>query len=124
MAAEGYDPQRSQVNETQLANFLRSSITGNIEEVPGVGASAKQKLAEGEDSIETTYQLIAKYLSLKGENVDCIEHCERFWLWLKSQGINSYRSGIVLSIAEKVNTMMPGIYDGALYEQDDEEEKA
>ncbi|CAM9968963.1 unnamed protein product, partial [Heterosigma akashiwo] len=106
--AEGYDPKRSQVSETQLAEFLRSAITGRIDEVPGVGNSAKGKLAESDEKIETTYQLIAKYLALKGEEVDCIEHCERFWLWLKSVGINSYRSGIVLSIAEKVNTMMPG----------------
>ena len=37
-----------------------------------------------------------------------MEHCDKFWYWLQSKGINSNRSGIVNAIAEKVNTWIPG----------------
>lgn len=40
--------------------------------------------------------------------VDSVEHCDKFWYWLQSKGINSNRSGIVNAIAEKVNTWIPG----------------
>lgn len=43
--------------------------------------------------------------------VDCVEHCDKFWYWLQSKGINSNRSGIVNAIAEKVNTWIPGEED-------------
>ena len=43
------------------------------------------------------------------------EHCDAFWAWLRAKGLNAYRAGIVLCIAEKVNTMIPGIYDGTVY---------
>jgi hypothetical protein len=45
--------------------------------------------------------------------IECAQHCDAFWFWLKSKGITAYRSGIVMAIAEKVNTMLPGIYDAA-----------
>ena len=47
-----------------------------------------------------------------GEGVDSVEHCDKMWHYLKGKGINSYRSGIVQAIAEKVNTWLPGTYDG------------
>ncbi|DBA01758.1 TPA: hypothetical protein N0F65_010168 [Lagenidium giganteum] len=120
--ADGYDPQKSRVAEDTLADFLRAPLTGDLTEVPGIGKAAVGKLAEGEDGdrIENTFQLIGKFLMLKGNSednddglVDIKEHCDAFWHWLKSKGISSYRSGIVMAIAEKVNTMVPGIYDAA-----------
>ncbi len=48
---------------------------------------------------------------LKGADTTTQEHCDAFWRWLDSRGINSHRAGIVKAIAEKVNVMMPGIYD-------------
>lgn len=71
--------------------------------------------------VTSTYQLIGKFLSLKGEDVEgdvvqTVEHCDRFWYWLKEVGIVAHRSGIVNAIAEKCNTWLPGIYDEAQYE--------
>lgn len=48
-----------------------------------------------------------RYLLLKGPDdkehkVSCVEHCDKFWAFLQSKGVNSYRSGIVQCIAEKV----------------------
>lgn len=57
-----------------------------------------------------------------GEKVESIEHVEKFWHWLKNRGITSYRSGIVRSIAEKVDHMIPGIYDKDMYGDDDEDD--
>mmetsp|Transcript_1057 Transcript_1057/g.1758 ORF Transcript_1057/g.1758 Transcript_1057/m.1758 type:complete len:122 (+) Transcript_1057:154-519(+) len=120
MAAQ-YHPKRSQVSDEQLARFLISPITGAVDEVPGVGPVAKRKLAEAEDNIQTTHQLLGKFLSFKGKETDCIEHLEEFNHWLETIGISRYgRVGIVRSIAEKANTMMPGIYEGSLYPDDDE----
>ena len=48
------------------------------------------------------------------------EHVQRFWHWLAEKGIKAHRSAIVRAIAEKMNQMMPGIYDVDIY--DDEEE--
>jgi hypothetical protein len=81
--------------------------------VPGIGPAAKAKLAE--KGISTTFGLIGQFLLLKEEGVGPIEHCDRFWYWLNAAGINSYRAGIVQCIAEKVDTMFPGIYDASKY---------
>jgi hypothetical protein len=39
-----------------------------------------------EHEVTTTYQLIGKYLSLKGEGVEPVEHADRFYFWLKNIG--------------------------------------
>jgi hypothetical protein len=72
--------------------------------------------------VVNTYQLIAKFLSLKGadasgKTIEIVEHCDRFWYWLKDVGIDSTRSGVVLAIAEKCNHWIPGIYDSDQYEE-------
>ena len=110
-----------------MAEFQRTRLTGDLSEVPGIGPAAIKKLAEGEDDdkITNTFQLIGKFLMLKGpdedeEKVTTREHMEKFWYFLQEKGISSHRSGIVRCIAEKVNGMMPGIYDASEYASDDE----
>ena len=66
-----------------------------------------------------------KFLMLKGPDedghkVESNEHMQKFWHWLAEKGISSHRSAIVLAIAEKMNTMMPGIYDPSDYDDDEE----
>ncbi|CAN0417172.1 unnamed protein product [Pylaiella littoralis] len=115
----GFDPKKSQVSKKKLADFIRLQLGGNLTEVPGVGDEAVKRLATGEgvERVTNTYQLIGMFLALRGPDkgddhqVDTKEHCEKFWNWLKSKGINSNRSGIVTAIAEKVNIWIPGIYD-------------
>lgn len=51
-------------------------------QVPGIGPATVRVLKEHE--ITTTYQLIGKYLSLKGEGVEPVEHADRFYFWLKN----------------------------------------
>ncbi len=68
-----------------------------------------------------------QFLMLKGPDtaeskVECMEHCEKFWYWLQSKGVSAHRSAIVKAIAQKVNGIMPGVYDPALYDEEEEEE--
>ena len=114
-AEEGFNPNRSQVSDDKLAEFLDAPIQEDITSVPGIAASAKQKLAsgEGDDVVTTTYQLIAKFLYFRGEGASSAEQCDAMWYWLQGKGVSSHRAGIVHCIAEKVNTMIPGMYDSA-----------
>mmetsp|Transcript_7098 Transcript_7098/g.10819 ORF Transcript_7098/g.10819 Transcript_7098/m.10819 type:complete len:151 (+) Transcript_7098:329-781(+) len=124
----GYDPKRSRVSDDRMTEFQRSKLTGDLSEVPGIGPAAIKKLADAEnddDKITNTFQLIGKFLMLKGPDedgnkVETREHMEKFWYFLQEKGISSHRSGIVRCIAEKVNGMMPGIYDASEYADDDD----
>ena len=111
--SEGYDKNRSSVGADKLAEYLRADVDADLRSIPGVGPKAVEKLnARG---ITTTFQLIGQFLMLKDEGVGPVEHCDRFWYWLKDVGIDSHRSGIIQCIAEKLDTMFPGIYDGSAY---------
>ena len=117
MAATGYDPSRSQNNPDTLANFLRSPITGDLTEVPGIGPATAAKMKDA--GVSTTYALFGKYLMLKQEGVESIEHCDRFFHWLESIGTPAgYRSSVVEAVAKKMDITFPGIYDGELYAEE------
>mmetsp|Transcript_1251 Transcript_1251/g.1446 ORF Transcript_1251/g.1446 Transcript_1251/m.1446 type:complete len:134 (-) Transcript_1251:166-567(-) len=129
MADTGYDPNRSRVSDDKMNEFLRGQLTGDLTEIPGIGPAAVRKLREGDadgDIVTNTFQLMGKFLMLKGpddedEKVGTREHMEKFWYWLQEKGISSHRSGIVRCIAEKMNAMMPGIYDASEYADDDDD---
>jgi len=133
VAEEGYDPKRSRVSDETMQNFLKGKVSGDITDIPGIGPAAAKKLAEGEDEndqITNTFQFIGKFLMIKGtepddegneRTVDTRVHLDRFWYFLKEKSISSHRSGIVKAIAEKVNQMMPGIYDAAEYDDVDDD---
>lgn len=111
--ADGFDPNRSQVADDRLAQFLAEEVNPSLQSVPGIGPANERALAapgDGDSPVTTTYQLIGKYLSLRGKDMTSDEHVNAFWHYLKGKGISSYRSGIVLCIAEKVNIMIPGLY--------------
>lgn len=119
-SSSGYNPNNSRVADDTLANFLRSPISGDLLDVPGIGPRAKEMLASDENGmfpVTNTHQLIGVFFSLKRNNMGCKEHCDQMWNWLQHKGINAYRSGIVLSIAEKCNTMIPGIYDASCFSE-------
>eukprot|EP00499_Haloplacidia_sp_CaronLabIsolate_P011624 CAMPEP_0196780942 /NCGR_PEP_ID=MMETSP1104-20130614/8871_1 /TAXON_ID=33652 /ORGANISM="Cafeteria sp., Strain Caron Lab Isolate" /LENGTH=117 /DNA_ID=CAMNT_0042151159 /DNA_START=14 /DNA_END=367 /DNA_ORIENTATION=- len=101
----------SQVAEDTLAAFLTAPVESDLSSLPGVGPAAIRKFKAA--GVETTHQLIGVYLSMKGEGVSVQAHCDAFWEWLQEVGINAHRSGIVLCIAEKVNSWMPGIFDSS-----------
>jgi hypothetical protein len=123
MAETGYDPNRSRVSDDKMADFLRSPITGDLQEIPGVGPAAVRNLAEGEGgSITNTFQLIGQFLKLRNDEGDCVAHCDTMWQWLAAKGLNAHRSGIVRCLAEKCDTMMFGIYDPTVFGDGDEDD--
>lgn len=115
--SDGYKPEDSHLSDDALVDFLRAPLIGILAEIPGIGPKTVKQLAKGDDPIINTYQLFGKFLTLKTNNqetkelIDCPHHCDKFWQWLKAKGIDSHRSSIVMAIAEKTNTMIPGIYD-------------
>ena len=127
--SEGYDPRRSKVSDGTMELWRSSPITGELKEVPGIGPAGIKKLAEpeeGEEQITNTYQLFGKFLMLKGPDTDghkveSLEHCEKFFQFLKNRGISSHRSAIVKAIAEKSATFFANIYDANEYESDEDE---
>ena len=100
-----------------MTDFQRSTITGDLNEVPGLGPATIKKLQDASDvdeKVTNTFQLVGKFLMLKGPDedghkVESNEHMQKFWHWLAEKGISSHRSAIVLAIAEKMNTMMLGL---------------
>lgn len=112
----GFDPTKSRVSTDALANFLGSPIDEDLTSVPGIGDAAVKLLNEpfeNDPPIETTYQLLGKFLSLKGKGMTQQEHCDAMWFYLQERGLNSYRAGIVHCLAERLNLFMPGFYDSS-----------
>ena len=105
----GFDPKLSGAGDHRVAEFIRSRLSGDLTEVPGI-ALCNQKILRV-NGISTTFQLIALFLSLKEEDTDGVELCDKFWYSLQAIKINSNRNTIVQCIAEKVNTWVPGVYD-------------
>ena len=100
----GYDPRKSKVTEDRMSEWRELEITGDVTEVPGIGPAAAELLAKedyGEEHVvQNTWQLFAKYLSLKttdqdGKHLSVKDHNDKFWYWLKYKGIKSHRSAIV-----------------------------
>jgi hypothetical protein len=110
-----------------MEDWLRSQVTPDLNDVPGIGPAAVKKLAAGDEQITNCYQLFGKFLMLRGPDseervVENMEHTEKFWQWLKQKGISAHRSAIVRAIAEKSATFFTGIYDANEWEGDADDE--
>jgi len=109
-----YDPNRSQISSNTLAIFIQSPVTGNILEVPGIGPKIAKILSN--NNINTTFQLFSLFLSLKDENVESIELCDKFFYTLKEYGISQVNiSSIIEAVAQKLDVYFPGIYDNNMF---------
>ena len=76
-AKQHYDPNRSKNQPEVLEAFLRAPITGNLVEVPGIGAVGVDKLSH--HGVSSTFQLLAKFLSFKSEGLAQQEVCDHFF---------------------------------------------
>lgn len=129
MKDDGYDPKKSKVSADTMETWRASTINGDLKQVPGIGEAAIKKFMAVQDPanrVTNTYQLIGKYLTLKGPEDDEVEVTigetnQKFWYYLKSLEISSHRSAIVLAISEKVAQFFPGFYDANLEQEEDEE---
>lgn len=107
----------SRVGADTMVTWLRSPITGNLLEVPGIGIRARQKLTS--IGVTTTHQLLATFLNLKSKDTTNEQVAHLFWHLLGNAGISSHRSTIVLAVGEKLNIFIPGIFDFAKFENPD-----
>ena len=110
-----YDPRRSNCNPDALAEFIRSPIVKDIGSVPGIGPKNEETLKN--NGICTTHQLMGKYLSLSEEETDSVELCDKMYFWLQLIGVNSHRGAIITALGEKLNIVVPGIYDAEIYNE-------
>ena len=118
--ADGYDANKSQVSHNALAEFLQNPVDNNdLESVPGIGPGAVELLKDA--GITCTYQLIGQYLFLCTKNNKAKEHNDEMWYWLKQGGIRSHRSGIVMSLAEKCETVFPMLFASTQQEEVEDE---
>ena len=100
----GYDPRKSKVSDDRMSAWCENEVTGDIQDVPGIGPEWAKLLAKDDGNpdsvVGNTWQLFAKYLSMKstdedGNHLDVKEHNNKFWFWLKYKGITSHQSSIV-----------------------------
>lgn len=106
----GFDINRSRVSATTLTEFINSPINKNLLTVPGVGDATIERLKT--DGITTTHQLLGAYLKLCDEEFDSNQRTNAFWFYLRELQVSgSTRSTIVHAIAERINTLIPGMYD-------------
>ena len=113
-ACGGYHPDRSRVSPHALADFIRAPVSGQLTDVPGLGPATAALLAA--QGVDTTHALIGKFLTMKTAGVGTVEHMDRFYFWLQSLNTpTGFRAGVCHAIAEKTNTLLPGIYDEDVY---------
>ncbi len=92
--------------------FLTSQVNPDLKSVPGIGPAGEKLLVDA--GITNTYQLIGKFLMCCSEKKTPQEICQTFYEFLAEEvKLSSYRAGVVTAIAEKVNTMVPGVCDMA-----------
>lgn len=113
-----YNPENSNMSTSTLCDFLRMPLTGNLNEIPGLGKSNIKLLGYGSndyDKIKNSFQLIGVFLTLKhskdNELIDAQIHANLCKQYLKNKGLTGNLDTIVNSILEKINTMIPGMYD-------------
>lgn len=110
---EAYDPSKTGISSDTLAAFVSGEVEGPLTQVPGVGPAAVSKLNAA--GIYTTFQLIGKFLSFKGvgSRGSARAICDALFHYLAEIGITSHRNSIVQALAEKLNTLFPGLYSEA-----------
>lgn len=106
----GFDLNRSRISLDTLAEFLSSPIIKDLSMVPGVGPATIERLAT--DGITTTHQLLGAYLKICDKDFNSKQRTDAFWYYLQALKVSGgTRSTIVHAIAERINIMIPGIYE-------------
>ncbi len=90
--------------------WLRGKITGDLEEIPGIGSSTKAILEKA--GVTNSYQLIGKFLSFK--KGDHSEHLDAMYEWLTQINVKIGRNSIILALAEKCAILIPTMEENLL----------
>lgn len=99
----------SRISEENLQKFLSDPLNDTLQSVPGIGT--KTELRFHENGIMCTTQLIGTFLTFKRPEYTTQQHMDEFYSFLRNMKIGALSAGIALCIAEKANTMIPGIFD-------------
>jgi predicted flap endonuclease-1-like 5' DNA nuclease len=100
-----FNPNKSRVTDDQMMAWLEKEVSGNLDEVPGLGEKSVDKMAT--HGIMTTWQLFGKFLLLREADMTPLDHCEAFWSFLEDCDTPSgFRSGVVLAVQEKLSSGM------------------
>lgn len=91
----------------EYCKFMRNVLTGDLKELPSINEDIIKIF--NENGVNTTYQLVSKYLSFKDININSQEHISLFRSWLISLNVDN--SILEQAIGEKCNQMFPGIYE-------------
>ena len=120
--SEGFDVKKSTLSDDSIQAFIDEPLSGDITTVPGIGEAAAARLATSDDPsdvITTTHQLIGKFLCFFADGVTAPQACDALWFYLQARGVRAHRSGIIVALSEKLNTMVPGIVDMSELEEHD-----
>lgn len=92
------------LSSDQLIDWVRAPVSGELTQIPGVGARSKAALQE--EGINTTFQLFGKFLSMKDVGVSPVELVDNFFGFINSvMPQNKYKHSVVRAIAEKIDLM-------------------
>lgn len=72
----GFHPGASTISADELVRFLNMPDVTDLRCVPGIGEKNKEHLISL--SVENTYQLVGKFLSLRHTDDSNIEHLQRY----------------------------------------------
>ncbi len=106
-----FEPLATNLSDGTLSAFLKAPISGDLQQVPGVGQKTAEKLEAA--GVSNTFQLFGKYLSLKAGSVK--QHHSAMYEWLVEIGISTHRNTIVLALAQRMDVTFPGIFDLKYY---------
>lgn len=96
--------------------WLKEAISGELTQIPGIGDVNANHLRNCSENITSSYQLMGKFLLMRGMSSTQVEQCDRFFAWLKdSAGIHYGRNSIVQAVATKMNIFFPGLYNEAAF---------
>jgi hypothetical protein len=59
LQAQVFNPKNTNISEDKLSSWLQDKVTGDIEEIPGIGPANKKLLADGECSILSSICILA-----------------------------------------------------------------
>jgi hypothetical protein len=112
---KGYNPFCKDVSRGNIECFGITPMEMDLNSVPGISKHTISCIGKRKGGkVTNTFQLLAKYMSFKQDQADgYMVVGQRMYDWLKSKGVNSHRSSIVLAMQAKTERMFIEFFDTA-----------
>lgn len=108
-----FDPRDVNKRNEVVATFIRQPLAMSLLSVPGIGVRNNNILES--NGIHNTHQLIGQFLVFRNKKTSPIDLADKFYQWLGDVGVHHNRATITASVAEKIGTWIPGVYDTSVY---------